>query len=124
MPASLELMTQLFQGVESGETKSIFPTFFHDALEERMGEVGPGDDEDMELSEEPGAIIHQRSLYLEVPELERGTVSSLLLREPNKKACAGEPENHGTLRKTPKTKEKTSGEGRGPTLSSGHARKT
>ena len=60
--ASLETMMELLDRVEPDETKSLLPTFFHGALQERVGEVGPGDDEKIELSEGRGAIIHERSL--------------------------------------------------------------
>ena len=59
---SPETMTELFDGIEPVESKSLFPNFFHDALQERMGQVGSGDGEEIELSEGRGAIIHEKSL--------------------------------------------------------------
>ena len=47
---SQETMAELLHGVEPVEPKSLFPTFFHDALQERMGQVGGRDNEDVELS--------------------------------------------------------------------------
>ena len=95
---SQETMAELLHGVEPVESKSLFPTFFHDALQERMGQVGGRDNEDVELSERRGAIIHKRSLVFRNAGTRRHEDISRPCRDPIK-TDAGERWNTPEQRK-------------------------
>lgn len=105
---SPETMTELIDGIEPVESKSLFPKFFHDALQERMGQVGSGDDEEIELSEGRGTIIHERFLVFRNAGTRRQEDLSPHAGIRSKNKGRRTPQNHGMLRrnrKTPREKE-------------------
>ena len=95
---SPETMTEFIDGIEPVESKSLFPKFFHDALQERMGQVGSGDDEEIELSEGRGTIIHERFLVFRNAGTRRQEDLSPPCRDPIKEQ---RPENPAEPRNAP-----------------------